>query len=344
MRLRPAAVLLACLTFPAAAAQKANEPPVTAAPVAQLFIHPLIAFPDRAFVTGRDEVRMDEWFVTGEEFQRALESLEVRGYILVRPSDCFVRTDAGWELRTPPVPAGRRPLLLSIDDLNYYPYMTRNGTVSRLLVDRAGHLVARTFLKDGGFRDDGNREAIQLLEAFVAAHPDFSWHGARGMIALTGYNGVFGWATQEVGTAVGDQARTEARKVAAALKALGWEFASHSYAHRTKRSQRFADWAVSEARWGTEVEPVVGPTPYYVFPYGENWWRDGDRWSRLRDAGFGVFFGVETLSNLRWKDGQPILGRVPLDGRGLRHRFGQLSPFLDARQVWDPLRPSVLKY
>lgn len=343
MRQLLAAVLLTALPFTASAV-KPPEPPVTSSPIAELFIHPLIAYPDRAFTAGKDEIRMDEWFVTADEFERALESLEIRGYILVRASDCFLKTDTGWQVKAPPVPEGRKPLLLSMDDLNYYPYMKRNGTVSRLAVDQAGHLVARTFLKDGTFRDDGNREAPQILEAFVATHPDFSWHGGRGMIAVTGYNGLFGWPTHQTGTPAADEARTEAKKVAAALKAMGWEFASHSYAHRTKRGQKNPEWTVSEARWDAEVKPVIGPTPFYVFPFGENWWRDDERWDKMREDGFGVFFGVETLSNLRWKDGFPILGRVPLDGRGLRHRFGQLSPFLDSKQVWDPLRPANLKY
>lgn len=60
----------------------------------------------------------------------------------------------------------------------------------------------------------------------------------------------------------------------------------------------------------------MGPTPYYVFPYGEVW----------------------------WKDGLAIEGRVPLDGRGLRRRFSILSPFLHPKQVWDPLRPAQISY
>ena len=36
---------------------------------------------------------------------------------------------------------------------------------------------------------------IPLIDTFVEEHPDFSYHGAKGIIALTGYNGVLGYRT-----------------------------------------------------------------------------------------------------------------------------------------------------
>ena len=318
--------------------------PVTKSPVANLFVHPLLAFPEKAFLPGKDESRMDEWFVTADEFQRALVSLEAKKYILVKPSEVFESTPEGMRFRPLDLPPGRRPLILSMDDVNYYPYMRANGTVSRLLVDDAGQLVARTALKGGRFRDDLDREAPQVLESFLAAHPDFSFHGARGLIALTGYAGVLGWPTQEAPGPQLTEAQAGAKRVVATLKALGWEFASHSYAHKSKRVQDLAAWTASESRWKAEVEPLVGSTPFYIFPFGEPWYKDPGRWAALKKDGFQVFFGVETTSNLRWKDGLPILGRVPLDGRGLRHRFGLLWPFLDPRAIWDPLRPPTMTY
>jgi len=318
--------------------------PVTASPVANLFVHPLIAFPERAFVPGKDESRMDEWFITIDEFEKVLESLEAKGYILVRPSDVFAIDQNGVNFNHLALPPGRRPLILSMDDLNYYPYMRANGTVSRLLVDDKGILLARTVQKDGTVRDDTDREVPQILERFVLSHPDFSFRGARGLIALTGYNGILGWPTQEAPGPGLEAAQAGAKRVVSTLKALGWEFASHSYAHRSQRVQKFDAWKVSEARWKAEVEPLVGPTPFYVFPFGEPWWKDAQRWTVMKESGFKVFFGVEANSNLRWKQALPIEGRVPLDGRGLRHRFGKLNVFLDPRLVWDSLRPPVMSY
>jgi len=342
----PSPALAPDVPSPAPAPAVPSEPPlpVTKSPVANLFVHPLLAFPEKAFIPGKDESRMDEWFVTVDEFRRALESLEAKGYILVKPSEAFTITSVGVQFRTLDLPEGRKPLILSMDDLNYYPYMRANGTVSRLLIDDAGQLIARTALRGGGFRDDLDREVPQVLESFLDSHPDFSFHGARGLIALTGYSGILGWPTQQAPGPALKEAQDGAVKVVNTLKALGWEFASHSYAHRSKRVQNLAAWKVSEARWKAEVEPLIGATPFYIFPFGEPWYKDPDRWAVMKASGFQVFFGVEPTSNLRWKDGLPILGRVPLDGRGLRHRFGLLTPFLDPRAIWDPIRPPTMKY
>jgi hypothetical protein len=318
--------------------------PVITGTVANLFVHPLLAFPEKAFLPGRDQSRMDEWFVTVEEFRKALESLEERGFILVRPSDVFETGPDGPSLKLVDVPAGRKPLILSIDDLNYYPYMRANGTVSRLVVDDEGRLAARTATGPTTFRDDYDREVPQVLEDFIQEHPDFSYQGARGMIALTGYDGILGWPTHLAPGPELTEAQDGARKVVATLKALGWEFASHSYSHRSQAHQSFEQWLITEARWKAEVEPLVGPTALYVFPFGEAWWKDPDRWKALKAAGFQVFFGVEKTSNIQWKDGLPIAGRVPLDGRGLRHKFSILNPFLDPSTIWDPLRPSQVTY
>ena len=75
-----------------------------------------------------------------------------------------------------------------------------------------------------------------ILENFIAAHPDFSFRGARGLIAVTGYEGLLGYRV-----APDNQRRsTLAEEVAAVmpvvakLKSPGWEFACHSYAHNSK--------------------------------------------------------------------------------------------------------------
>mgnify|MGYP000718429092 FL=1 len=33
---------------------------------------------------------------------------------------------------------------------------------------------------------------VPLIDRFVEEHPDFSYRGAKGIVALTGYNGILG--------------------------------------------------------------------------------------------------------------------------------------------------------
>ena len=88
---------------------------------------------------------------------------------------------------------------------------------------------------------------VPLIDRFVEKHPDFSYRGARGIVALTGYNGILGYRTDisyETRPADLDdnkvewlnahpdfsleKEREEAKKVAEAMKKEGWLFASHT--------------------------------------------------------------------------------------------------------------------
>ena len=41
----------------------------------------------------------------------------------------------------------------------------------------------------------GNFDFVTILEKFIADHPDFSYQGARAILAVTGYDGLFGYRT-----------------------------------------------------------------------------------------------------------------------------------------------------
>jgi hypothetical protein len=41
----------------------------------------------------------------------------------------------------------------------------------------------------------GDYDMVPILEKFVAQHPDFSYRGAKAVLALTGYNGLLGYRT-----------------------------------------------------------------------------------------------------------------------------------------------------
>lgn len=38
---------------------------------------------------------------------------------------------------------------------------------------------------------------VPLIDRFVEEHPDFSYRGAKGIVALTGYNGILGYRTDQ---------------------------------------------------------------------------------------------------------------------------------------------------
>ncbi len=87
---------------------------------------------------------------------------------------------------------------------------------------------------DDGSISTGSYDLVPLLEDFIQEHPDFSYRGARAIIAFTGYEGILGYRT--AGSDAADnpnyqQDREQAAKVAQCLRDNGWELASHSWGH-----------------------------------------------------------------------------------------------------------------
>lgn len=54
-------------------------------------------------------------------------------------------------------------------------------------------------------------------------------NGQKGVVGLTGYNGVLGYRTNELDSKDYSKRKEQAIKVANAMKRDGWTFASHSW-------------------------------------------------------------------------------------------------------------------
>ena len=146
------------------------------------------------------------------------------------------------------LPPGKQPFVLSQDDVSYYHYMEGDGYARKLVLDETGS-VKNEYVEADGTVKVGDYDMVPLIDTFVDEHPDFSYRGAKGIVALTGYNGVLGYFTdiayktredldenqikylQENPDFDYDEQVAQAREVAQAMHADGWEFASHTWGH-----------------------------------------------------------------------------------------------------------------
>ena len=64
------------------------------------------------------------------------------------------------------------------------------------MIDDNG-LVKCQYTDASGQTTIGDYDVIPRLNTFLREHPDGSYHGARGLVAMTGYNGVFGYRTDQ---------------------------------------------------------------------------------------------------------------------------------------------------
>jgi hypothetical protein len=292
-------------------------------PVEHLFFHTLLVDPDVAFSNPQIGQGFLEWFVTVREFRAILDQLYANGWTMV---DIHRAVDG--QVRVPP---GRKPFVLSVDDVNYYDNTRRLGVGWKLALDAHGDVKVELHDASGRVRltDD---DIVPIVDQFVAAHPQFSADGAKGLLAVTGYEGVLG---ERLGTA-GSVARAKA--LAARLQATGWTFASHSYAHFDENQASLDKLVRDSEKWRAVAEPIVGPTDVYVFPFGAGYPLGSAKLDALRRFGFRIFCDIDAIARMVRGDGVAIMARRHVDGVAFADAPQRLAPFFDVASVEDPVR------
>ena len=304
-----------------------------------VFFHYLIAYPDIAKTTSY-MANLDTDCVTAKEFKAALQDLYERDFVLVDITTYVtndVDDDGNPIIKRAPVmvPPGKKPLVMSFDDLSYTTNKLHKGTIDKIILDADGNLAAQTIMEDGTVDIRYDNEVIPILEAFVSEHPDFSPFGVKGMLALTGFDGILGYRTHR--DSPNRESEIEAVKpIIQALKDAGWTFASHSYGHIHTDKQTIERVTEDANHWRDEVQPLVGETPVLVYPFGESVKNTDPKFKILMDHGFNIFCGVGMKPFASWKSNYFFMDRQSIDGYTLRNYADtHLVPLIDAHDVFD---------
>ena len=333
--------------------------------IPHIFFHILVADNARAFDGDYTEDGYNQYMTTIPEFKAILEELYARDYVLIRIHDIAKRvTDENgtevYEQGDIYLPPGKKPIVISQDDVNFYEYMIDSdgdhlpdaggdGFASKLLVDAHGDITCE-YVTAEGETVYGDYDLVPILERFVEEHPDFSYRGAKAIVALTGYEGVYGYRTDKDGKArlTPEEFQKEidgAKAVNQWLKDNGWEIASHSYGHPSYGSLTWEELAHDVSRWEEEVQPVVGDTDIFIYPYGsdiagvENY--SGSKYDTMYEAGYRFYCNVD--SSEYWvhiRNNYVRQGRRNLDGYRMWYDPELLDDLFDATAVFDPDRPT----
>ncbi len=277
------------------------------------FSFPILLVEDQAAGEGSSPLTL-------EEFQQILQDLYDKDYLLVDIYDlAAVSTlESGsqvYEKGRLSLPEGKKPFVLSQRDVSYPFDKAGNGYASRLVVDEDGRLV-HEYVQADGSRVTGDYDVVSCLETFIQEHPDFSWQGARGILGLTGYNGILGYRTTsylastegnpyaDYGTYDTQSEIAACQTVVQALKDKGWNLASNgngntSYGSEMSQMQTDADL------WQTNVASVTGTTDILIFPYETDisgwggYSQENEKYSYLWNQGFR-YFCIEDEENVSW--------------------------------------------
>jgi hypothetical protein len=301
-------------------------------PVEHIFFHPLMPSPRYTLHKGTQPAEFNKWMVTAREFRRILPQLYANDWVLVD-----IRAAVG---KKPLVlPPGKKPLVISVDDLNYPQYQIDNHLNSKLVLDDLGRIASEYVTPDGTSHVSRSAEIVPLLDRFVERHPDFSLDGAKGTIALTGADGILGYRTSGRGPTAGREQAAVA-PIVQRLAQTGWSFASHSYSHPDIAAISLAQVQKDTDRWEKYVEPLIGHNvATYVYPYGS--FTTGDKLRYLRQAGFRIFCTIGPVASLTVNKGYVVQSRVHVDGMSLLSQQSMLKRFFDPQAVLDPVRPPL---
>lgn len=340
--------------------------------ITHIFFHSLIVDTDRAFDGDSDQAGYNQYMTTCDEFMKILQSMYDRGYVLVSPYDVAyeVTAAAGYTYFTYGdirLPEGKIPFLMSQDDLNYYGYMigdidgkgetpatasvNGDGFATRLVIGDDGFVTCEYMDAEGNITY-GDYDLVPLLEKFIQEHPDFSYHGARAMLGLTGYEGVFGYRTKPsyeaaLGTEAYQNEIAQARAISEALKEQGFLVVSHSYGHPRYGDIPAENVEIDSDKWEATVETIVGETDILLYPNGSDiagtnqYTMDNAKFAALYEDGYRYFFNVD--GNKYWcqlGSNYYRAGRRNLDGYRMYYYPKKCADLFDVDEVFDPARPT----
>lgn len=351
-----------------AAVKKFEETKATCKPwpleeVTHIFYHTLIKDTSKAFDGDYKEGDYNQVMTTIDEFNKITQTMYDKGYVLVSVKD-MAKADKNGNITPGEIllPPGKIPFVLSQDDVCYYHYMDGDGYPTKLVVDDEGK-IRNEYIEDDGTVSIGDYDMVPLIDRFVEQHPDFSYRGAKGIVALTGYNGILGYRTDiSYETRPDDldankvawldahpdfsleKEREEAKKVAEAMKAEGWEFASHTWGHQNVGEISLEHLQTDTKKFQENVDPLIGGTDIIIFAFGtdltvqEDY--SGDKFEFLKSVGYNYFCNVDSSKYfVQIRDRYFRQGRRNLDGYRMYYNPELLEDLFDAKAVFDPSRP-----
>ena len=162
-------------------------------------------------------------------------------------------------------------IVLSVLMVLSFGALAEDGKVTANYVDIDGNEVT------------GDYDLVPILNAFIEEHPDFSYQGAKAILAVTGEEGVFGWRNA-----------ADAAEVVAALRADGYQIACNSYGNLNYGVSSVDVIKGDLSKWDKDVKTVLGDVDILVVARGGELAATSSQFKTLREAGFSYILDAGT--------------------------------------------------
>lgn len=331
--------------------------------IINLSFHTLVADPARAFSDEDYGSSMQRNYISVSEFKKILEDLYANDYILVGLKD-FVEatTEDGkvtYKYKELYLPEGKKPIVLTQTNLNYSLNLVDSdedmiadqggvGIASKLILDADGKVTCEMVDAEGNVTT-GAYDMIPILDAFIEKHPDFSYHGAKAVLALSGYNGLFGYRThaagrEKFGEDVYAKDMQTVQAIAEALRESGYELGCYTYDNKPYGVFALSEIQADMNKWNDEVVSILGALDIMIFAQDSDintgMLYSGEKYDYLKSLGFNYYLGF-------CSGGDPFTfiaddyvrqGRLLVNGENLIHNAGWFNGIFSTEELLDETR------
>ncbi len=233
--------------------------------------------------------------ITLAEFEAILNELYKSGYILIDIHSLAEEEEGGSDIlmtaKNPVIPQGRKPLIISVDDLNYSSVRNGDGVATKLTLDSDGE-VAAVYTDAEGHDLLGAYDVVPALEQFIEEHPDFSFRGARGIISLSGAGGALGYQVGDGETEGFENNEQMVSDIARKLTEDGWTFASAGYSYQEMGNMNYDTLKEDITKWQASVGRLIGSCDTLIYPYGSEVNYETEKAVFLTGQGFRYLIGL----------------------------------------------------
>ena len=328
------------------------------ASIPNLSFHGLIVDPARAFTDESMGIAYNNHYVTVEEFSKILQQLYDNNYVLVDFDSFIVETtseDGKTTYSTQPIylPEGKKPLMLTQTLVNYETFSIDSdgdgeadaggaGFASKLMVGSNGKITCE-YVDGSGNTLVGDYDLVPILNTFLSAHPDFSYRGARAILAVSGEDGVFGYRTmdsvkKDKGEDYYNQQIEGAKAIAQALRNDGYTIACYTYGNVNYSELSATAITADLDAWKREVVPVLGSLDTIVYAKSCDISCSGNRYNVLKDAGFRYFIGASTSVYAEVASDYIHQTRIMVTGKQMKDSPTLFANYFDVDSVLDAQR------
>ena len=294
-------------------------------------------------------------FLTTTEFQRMLEQLYANGYVLVDAETMADQSEESFITEMDlTVPEGKRPVILVLDQFDYYASNYINGCCERLVLNDQDQVCAEYTDSEGNKVISRTAEAIGILDEFIEEHPEFSFDGAKGVISICGYESCFGYVISEdelddrnnalalagrpsINLSESDieANRNTVSDICSVLLDTGWKFACATYGNINAYEADYDTIISDTEKWLDQIGTLTGPVHMIVYPGGNYIYGTDPKAEYLKGNGIRIFFGMGYNAYHIYGNNYLYYDRLMISDSSLRN--SDLSRLFDSSLVLDPV-------